>query len=106
FYLQASIHVALAVYALVKMTHHQFGITGDDSTAYFAFFGTIVGYNFVKYDALARVRKGGIGIKIRSIATFSLVCFLAAVYFFFQLRFLTQAITAGLALVTMLYTLP
>jgi hypothetical protein len=54
FYIK-SIHVALSVYALVRMTHFMFHIS-DQAMANFAF-GTIVGYNFVKYDALARAQK-------------------------------------------------
>jgi hypothetical protein len=57
FYINSSIHVALAVLALVKMTQFIVGRTHDTATVYFAFFGTIVGYNFVKYDALARLQK-------------------------------------------------
>jgi hypothetical protein len=48
--------VALSVYALVRMTHFMFHISADQAMANFAFFGTIVGYNFVKYDALARAQ--------------------------------------------------
>jgi hypothetical protein len=38
------------------MTHFMFHISADQAMANFAF-GTIVGYNFVKYDALARAKK-------------------------------------------------
>jgi hypothetical protein len=34
-----------------------FNISVDEPMANFAFLGTIVGYNFVKYDALARAKK-------------------------------------------------
>jgi hypothetical protein len=34
-----------------------FNISVDKPVSNFAFLGTIVGYNFVKYDALARARK-------------------------------------------------
>ena len=106
FYLQSSIHVAVAVFALVKITQLQFGILSDDAVAWFAFFGTIVGYNFVKYDALARVRKTGIRTKIKIIAAFSLICFLGAAWTFFQLKLITQLTSAAVLLLTMLYTLP
>jgi hypothetical protein len=56
FYLRSSIHVALSVYALVRMTHFMFNISVDKPMA-LVFWGTIVGYNFVKYDALARAKK-------------------------------------------------
>lgn len=106
FYLQSSIHVALSVFALVRMTQHQFGIPFDKPMAFFAFFGTIVGYNFVKFDALARFRKSGPGLKIKRIAVFSGLCFLALAYCFFQLELKTQLISGGFLLLTMLYTLP
>jgi UbiA prenyltransferase family len=54
FYIQSSIHVAFAVYCLLKITvfsnqlpsMHYFSIT--------VFFGTILGYNFLKYYAVFR----------------------------------------------------
>jgi hypothetical protein len=49
--------VALSVYALVRMTHFMFHISADQAMANFAFFGTIVGYNFVKYDAWQEPKK-------------------------------------------------
>jgi hypothetical protein len=106
FYLQSSIHVALSVFALVRMTQHQFGIPFDKPMAFFAFFGTIVGYNFVKYDALARIRKSAPGFRIKLIAVFSGLCFLALAYCFFNLELKTQLISGGFLLLTMLYTLP
>lgn len=105
FYLQASIHVAVAVYVLVLMTQHQFALPYEKAVGLFAFFGTIVSYNFVKYDALARVRISGMP-KIKIIAFVSLLAFLGAVYFFFKLALITQVVSAGLVIVTMLYTLP
>ena len=71
FYIKSSIHVALSVFALVMMTHHMFHIADDLPMAYFAFFGTIVGYNFVKYDALARVKKQEVRSDIKVIAIIS-----------------------------------
>jgi len=106
FYLQASIHVALAVYALVRITQHQFDIGYETPVAMFAFFGTIVGYNFVKYDALARVRQTGLRTKIKLIAIFSFVCFLVATWFFFALQFKTQLVSGAFLMLTALYTLP
>ena len=57
FYIESSLHVALAVYALIRITFLKLNISYDESVAYFGFFGTIVGYNFIKYDELARVKK-------------------------------------------------
>src|SRR5690606_11722387 len=93
FYLQSSIHVALAVFSLVLMSQHQFGIAYEPAIALFAFFGTIVGYNFVKYDALTRHGKTEVRAKIKSIAVFSLLCFIGAVWSFIKLRIMTQFVS-------------
>lgn len=44
FYIKSSLHVGLAVFALVQLSIDQF-----NSYSFFVFFGTIVGYNFLKY---------------------------------------------------------
>jgi len=106
FYITGSIHVALSVYALVRMTQFTFGIFDACEVAYFAFFGTIVGYNFVKYDALARTTKAPISSQIKVFAVFSFISFLAAAYFFLQLQMITKGIALAFLILTMLYTLP
>jgi hypothetical protein len=63
--------VALSVYALVRMTHFMFHISADQSMANFAFFGTIVGYNFVKYDALASAKTNAKRVKIIAVLSLS-----------------------------------
>jgi hypothetical protein len=57
FYINSSLHVALSAFALVAMTQYFFSVQGDFSVVLFTFFGTIVGYNFVKYDAITRLNK-------------------------------------------------
>jgi hypothetical protein len=106
FYISGSIHVALAVYAFVRMTFHFFHITYDEPMAFFAFFGTIVGYNFVKYDELARAKKVKWSNQLRAIVALSIVSFLAAGYCFFLLERKTQLVAVGFLGLTMLYTLP
>lgn len=106
FYLKSSIHVALSVYALVRMTQFMFGIPYDKPMAFFAFFGTIVGYNFVKYDALARAKKRMMRNELKLIAGLSFMSFLAVGYCFFQLERITQLVAVGVLILTLLYTLP
>lgn len=106
FYLNSSIHVALSCYALVQITFHVFHIQYDESMALFVFFGTIVGYNFVKYDALVRVRKKPIGNQLKIIAFLSLISLVLTCYYFFQLERITQLVSFGILAVTALYTLP
>lgn len=106
FYLQGSLHVALSVYALVRMTQYQFHIPYDKPLAWFAFWGTVVGYNFVKYDALIRTRKLKRSAWLKAIVVLSRMGFLAALYCFFYLQRSTQAVAVGLFVLTLLYALP
>ena len=53
FYINSSIHVALAVLSLVLITVLEFNLKLPNSYWYFVFFGTITGYNFVKYAPIA-----------------------------------------------------
>lgn len=106
FYIKSSIHVAFSVYALVQMTACMFQISDIDNCAYFAFFGTIVGYNFVKYDALARTQKVNMSLSLKAIAGLSFFSAIATIYYFFQLETITKIIGFVFLLITLLYTLP
>jgi hypothetical protein len=105
-YLQSSIHVALSVFALVRITQQMFMIYSDGAVAGFVFFGTIVGYNFVKYDALARTHKLQMGVKLKSFVFISFISFLAVGYYFFQLERIAQYFSVAFLVLTLLYTLP
>jgi len=83
-----------------------FSFPTDFSVANFAFFGTIVGYNFVKYDALARAKKKLMRKELKLIALMSFFSFIAVGYYFFQLQFITQLVSVIVLALTMLYTLP
>jgi hypothetical protein len=105
FYINSSIHVGLSCYALVRMTQMKFHIFGDESVAYFAFFGTIVGYNFVKYDALARAKKFEMRNQLKGIAVFSFCALLLVGYYFWELQRATQLVSVAVLGITLLYTL-
>ena len=85
FYIQSSLHVALAVFALVRITYLKLNIPYDESVAFFAFFGTIVGYNFIKYDELARIKKIKLTKTFKAIIFLSILSTLAAFYYFLVL---------------------
>lgn len=106
FYIQSSIHVALSVYSLVQMTHFMFQIPENRPMANFAFFGTIVGYNFVKYDSLARTNKLQMRPRLKLIVLFTAFSFLAVGFYFFQLQRITQVVSVAVFVMTLLYTLP
>ncbi len=106
FYIDGSIHVALSCYALVRMTQQMFQIFQDETIAYFAFFGTIVGYNFVKYEALARAKKAQMRKELKVISVLSFLSLLVVGFYFFQLQRITQIISFAVLVLTLLYTLP
>lgn len=106
FYINGSIHVALAVYALVQMTFHFFRLPYDLPMAFFAFFGTIVGYNFVKYEALMRTHKMQHTRERKTIVVLSVFSFVATVYYFFQLQRNSQLLTLLFLGLIILYALP
>ncbi|WP_339833657.1 hypothetical protein [uncultured Flavobacterium sp.] len=106
FYIQSSLHVALAVYALIRITFFKLNISYDESVAYFGFFGTIVGYNFIKYDELARVKKIKLTKTFKAIIVLSVISAFATFYYFLELNAKTKLIGFGALLLTILYTLP
>ncbi len=106
FYINSSIHVALSCFALVHLTYSMFHISYNTSVAFFTFFGTIVGYNFVKYDALVRGKIVKVNAQIQWIAFLSFLSFIATGYYFFHLERVTQIIGLVFLIIVLLYTLP
>jgi hypothetical protein len=106
FYLDSSIHVALSCFALVNCTYLILNISINYSVALFAFFGTIAGYNFVKFDALARAKKNNLSWKLNSIVGLSFLSSIIGIYFFLELQKFTKIIASVVLILTILYTLP
>ncbi len=106
FYINSSLHVALSAFALVLMTYYFMGIQADFSVVFFGFFGTIVGYNFVKYDAVARLNKNKIKAELKAIIFLSFISLLACFYFFLQLSWTTKLSAFAFFGITLLYTFP
>lgn len=98
--------MAFSVYALTQMTGFLFQINEIQNVSLFAFFGTIVGYNFVKYDALARKQRLEMRLELKAIAVLSFVAFLFAGFYFSRLEKMTQIIGFVFLILTLLYTLP
>jgi len=106
FYLDASIHVALAVISLLLITNLHLNILPDQHLILFVFFGTIPSYNFIKYGVEA---KRYILVKNsyhRQIQIFSLLLSVLAAYHFFFLSYEVWFICFVLAVLIGLYALP
>lgn len=106
FYINSSIHVALSCFALVHITFHMFKIPSDENSALFVFFGTILGYNFVKYEALVRAQKKNMRLELKLITILSFLALIMVGYYFFQLQRITQIVSVIIFAFTLLYTLP
>ena len=105
-YLQGSMHVALSVYCLIRITEFLLHLGQNPYIEGFGYFGTIVGYNFIKYDALARSGKPRQSLNLKLFITISVLAFIGTAYCFFKLNFLTQVFSSVVFVITALYTLP
>lgn len=106
FYLDASIHVGLAILSLVHSTVLMLNITVPFAFYMFIFFGSICCYNFIKYGVEAKKYILVANRYHKGIQFFSLGCLAGALYFLF---FLPDRIFIGLVIlggITALYALP
>jgi general stress protein CsbA len=106
FYINASIHVALAVYALSWVTLFEFEIPYDENVLYFIFYASITGYNFVKYFGVAKFHHRSLANWLKTIQIFSFFCFLLMCYYAWQLNQSTLLCIAVFGLITFFYAIP
>ena len=106
FYINASIHVALAAYALSFITLKQLNISYDEYTLNFVFFATISGYNFVKYFGLAKFHHRGLANWLRIIQIFSLLSFTLLCFYVFKLKSNSLVIVVLMGVITFFYATP
>lgn len=106
YYIDASVHVAAAVTSLVWITSAEFSLEVHLSVFGFVFFGTIAGYNFVKYAALAGLQHRGLTSSLRAIQVFSFISTGIAVYYLFQLPWKAWYLTALFGVLTFFYAVP
>ncbi len=106
FYINSSIHVAIAVCALLGVTSLELDIEVSKSLFGFVFFGTITGYNFVKYVEIAGLRRQNLRLSLKTIRIFSFLCFGMLVFFALKLSFKTLLVISSFAVLTFLYEIP
>lgn len=106
FYINSSIHVALAVFAMTWVTLLQFDLGYDKNVLYFVIFASITGYNFVKYFGLAKFHHRSLASWLKTIQVFSALAFGAMSYYFFQLSGNVILLIGVLAIITFLYAIP
>ncbi|MBT8244040.1 MAG: hypothetical protein HKP48_09420 [Winogradskyella sp.] len=106
FYINSSIHVALAVYALTWVTLIEFNLPHTKSVLCFVFFATVTAYNFVKYFGLAKFHHRSLANWLKIIQVFSALAFGVMCYYFFQLSTNLIFLVSILAVITFLYAIP
>jgi len=106
FYINSSVHVALAVLAFTAITVLEYNLTVPDELWMFIFFGTITGYNFVKYAGIAGMHHRYLAHSLKTIQVFSALCVVVLFYSVLQLPWYVLLITAGFGLPTFFYAVP
>jgi hypothetical protein len=106
FYINSSIHVALAVVSLSWLTLLEFDISYDGSILIFIFFASVTGYNFVKYFGLAKFHHRSLANWLKLIQVFSFFCFVLMCFYAFKIETKTLLYIVGLGVITFLYAIP
>ena len=106
FYINSSIHVALAVCSLCAITFLINDLSFDLMFFLLVFLATITGYNFVKYAGVAKLHHISLTPALKTIQVFSLFCFVALMPIVWYLPH--ELLLSGLILasITVLYALP
>ncbi|MDM1361176.1 hypothetical protein [Myroides marinus] len=105
-YLNGSIHVSLAVFALVQMTFYFCHLPFDAVVSVLAFSGTLFSYNFIKYAEVVYRHKNPFTLRLKVIIAMSLVALVVGVVSFFLLNLKAQLVTIGLLVLAVLYAIP
>lgn len=106
FYINSSIHVALAVVSLSLISFFDLQIPVDKELLVFTFFGSITGYNFVKYAGIAKLHHSSLAKSLKIIQVFSLFSFIVLVWTLFNVGQKVLFWTAFFGIFTLLYALP
>jgi len=99
-------HVALAVYSLVRITELYFDLPYNENLDYFIFYATITGYNFIKYAGVAKFYHRSLTKSMRLIQIFSFLSFCLLVYYGSNLSTTVLIYFIPFAVLTLVYVVP
>lgn len=105
-YLNGSVHVAVAVFALVQMTFYFSKIPFDPVVSLLAFSGTLFSYNFIKYADVVYRNPNRLSNDMKWVIGISVIAMVTGVICFFMLEPITQLVTIGFLLLSVLYAVP
>ena len=106
FYLDASIHVALAAWCLIRISIYTLNISTEIHLELFLFLTTLAAYNFIKYGVEAEKYILLSNSYHKQIQLFSFLCLAGAIYHGFFLAPLVWAALFGMAILVILYAIP
>ncbi len=106
FYINSSIHVALAVLALLAISVLEFDLKIPNELWAFVFLGTLTSYNFVKYAAIAGLHHRSLAQSLKAIQIFSGLCLVLLFFMAVKLSINTLLVTGAFGLATFLYAVP
>lgn len=106
FYINSSIHVALAVVSFSIITMLNFDIPINFNICLFVFLGTITGYNIVKYAGIAGLHHLSLTKNLRLIQIFSLLIFIGLLFIVFSLPLNAIIFSAVMGIMTLFYVMP
>ncbi|TXG34573.1 UbiA prenyltransferase family protein [Seonamhaeicola maritimus] len=106
FYINSSIHVALAVCSLTWITLIEFQVPIDKTLLFFVFFASVTGYNFVKYFGIAKFHHRRLASWLKTIQVFSFFCFLCLVFYALKLPMKTLLYMVLFGMLTFFYAIP
>lgn len=106
FYINSSIHVALAVVSLTLVTALHFEVSMDVFVLLFIFFGAVTSYNFVKYAGVAGLHHRSLAPGLRNIQIFSIFSFTGLLITAFLISTEILIWSALFGILTLLYALP
>jgi len=106
FYIEASIHVALSVYALTFITLTKFDLPYAENCLYTVFYGSILGYNFVKFYPIFKSKNLLFNLRHKLILLTSSLALCLLLFYVIQLQFKTLLFLFICGLITLLYVFP
>ena len=89
FYIQSSLHVGIAVFCLSYISLMELQLTPDNTLLACVFFGTVLGYNYLKYSKFC-FQTSSLSIKLKGIFWISGCAAIGFIFYYLHLNFLKQ----------------
>jgi len=106
FYINSSMHVALAVLSFCILTAYELDLEHSIDFYVAIFCASVTGYNFVKYFGLTKFYYRSLTTKLKYIQLVSVFSLMGFGYVFFKLQLSSQILFLFLGLITFFYTIP